>query len=50
MTFDQVQAGVKSLIVTLFGSGTGVASLRWNVRVADHVSPIRFSSSARTRQ
>ena len=26
MMFDQLQAGVKSLIVTLFGSGTGVAS------------------------
>ena len=50
VTFDQFQAGVKSPIVGLLEDGTGVGSLRWNVRTVDHVRPIRFSSSARTRQ
>jgi hypothetical protein len=50
VTFDQEKSGVKSPIVGLPGVIVGVGSLRWKVRVADQVSPIRFSSSARTRQ
>jgi hypothetical protein len=45
-----VQSGIVSPAVGFVDEGTGAGSRRWNVPVADHVRPIRFSSSARTRQ
>ena len=44
------QTGSASLEAALDALGTGVASFFWNVPVGDQVRPVRFSSSARTRQ
>ena len=46
----QAQTGSMSLAVGFAPLGAGVASFFWNVPVADHVRPVRFSSSVRTRQ
>ena len=44
------QTGSASPLVAFVALGTGAASFFWNVPVADQVRPVRFSSSARTRQ
>ena len=49
-TGDHAQTGSMSPEVGFCELGTGAASFFWNIPVADHESPTRFSSSARTRQ
>ena len=46
----QAQTGSMSLEAAFDALGTGAASFFWKVPVADQVRPVRFSSSARTRQ